>query len=718
MEKNRKMKMQLSNQSSSQKIGEKSYRSSSNQFLQNEVDNPMNCSLTSNQESLFFVESKASCLEMSLECENVKANKNLEAKKNIENVINCICQMINPVGLSPACCMCFQKQHKKCISKVAENPNFICTNCIITKMDFLEECTKYYPLKVTKGYLPIYHCVSNFIYLSDEEYVKIRRNELIPKIICINLDDKLGNFHPSFPQSIEIYINEILALKLIPPKNILSERKDKVFLCKNLLFRSSNKILIKQYTSEPNYIVGFVLNYPLNIESKLNELVKETSIMTDSIKTYQDWIQSLKSMDNQMKNELQLVRKEAREIFSLECPLTSSKMKIPCRGFGCNHVSCFDLENWLKSNQTIRKFECPFCRRYPHIYKIKIDSFLSMILETLMKEQMGNITEIELCENGSFVANEVGFVYNEKSNQFIKQPNLSSLNHITKEQNENNEKNSNIKNLNFTKNTNKNKNQEECPKKFKVITPILNNSSNPKISENLKISIPLKKNENEKSLQIVKTSGTREKENNILIHNSNIHYQNSTSLIDNSFSNKIPPNNLSQIIKIKDTLIDKESRQENIRALNQSLGNLKKFQIEENKNTQMFSVGKIDCNNFKVVLDKRKFTPNEKLISPLFDKSQNNKRIKKAKRKANYNENLERKKRNKLDNKTDNSFVNLIGINETKRSCPYKNEVPKGGKKPNNIYNQGIFVKFYSNENFDQILLNKCQELIKQNLEL
>ena len=78
-----------------------------------------------------------------------------------------------------------------------------------------------------------------------------------------------------------------------------------------------------------------------------------------------------------------------KSVVPMECPITSSCIKIPVRGRLCRHVRCFDLDGMLLSHLKISSWECPICRGNCH------DMLLDQLLYNIIKKSEYRLKSIE-----------------------------------------------------------------------------------------------------------------------------------------------------------------------------------------------------------------------------------------------------------------------------------------------------------------------------------
>ena len=66
---------------------------------------------------------------------------------------------------------------------------------------------------------------------------------------------------------------------------------------------------------------------------------------------------------------------------SLICPLTRKRINEPARGQNCTHLECYDLESYVKLGFETFKWNCSICRKYVPLNELKVDSYISNILQ-------------------------------------------------------------------------------------------------------------------------------------------------------------------------------------------------------------------------------------------------------------------------------------------------------------------------------------------------
>ncbi|XP_064479464.1 E3 SUMO-protein ligase PIAS3-like [Ornithodoros turicata] len=119
---------------------------------------------------------------------------------------------------------------------------------------------------------------------------------------------------------------------------------------------------------------------------KMNSAERSKSLIAETINT---------SLDSEVSATTAVV--------SVSCPLSRTRLQVPCRGITCNHLQCFDAICYLKTNETARGpgvWRCPVCYRIVDVTDLEIDQLWVEIL----KEVPSSCAEVQLYEDGSWTA--------------------------------------------------------------------------------------------------------------------------------------------------------------------------------------------------------------------------------------------------------------------------------------------------------------------------
>jgi len=85
---------------------------------------------------------------------------------------------------------------------------------------------------------------------------------------------------------------------------------------------------------------------------------------------------------------------ETAQRISLRCTLTRTRIRVPARGGKCSHLQCFDLENFLATNQWLRLNKCPICNQVVDMNSVKVDAYHQEIIQEL-KSSANETDEID-----------------------------------------------------------------------------------------------------------------------------------------------------------------------------------------------------------------------------------------------------------------------------------------------------------------------------------
>lgn len=86
--------------------------------------------------------------------------------------------------------------------------------------------------------------------------------------------------------------------------------------------------------------------------------------------------------------------------FSLVCPLSKTRIKIPVKSVNCNHLQCYDAHSFILMNEKKPNWLCPICYRSCFYDELEIQSyFLDVISSSSLPD---DCKEIELLADGSW----------------------------------------------------------------------------------------------------------------------------------------------------------------------------------------------------------------------------------------------------------------------------------------------------------------------------
>jgi len=92
---------------------------------------------------------------------------------------------------------------------------------------------------------------------------------------------------------------------------------------------------------------------------------------------------------------------ETLQIVSISDQVSHAKIKTPCRGQNCQHITVFDLEVYLNMNLQIPQWKCPICFQPSKLSDIFIDSYFKRIIDSVA-EIGDEVVEVSIHPDGTW----------------------------------------------------------------------------------------------------------------------------------------------------------------------------------------------------------------------------------------------------------------------------------------------------------------------------
>lgn len=284
--------------------------------------------------------------------------------------ISCFCDS-NPYEVYPPssliqCPLCFFYQHKKCIpEKIIHNSKYICYKCLFTYIDpFLQPIAPLIPPTLIKNKTSKFTFKTKII---NTGFIIFR---------CISFDSK---YELNWPQNCVVSINNksLLSLKL----NTRAYNEPIILLHsesmrENCFFKKNTHVYTSFLFSSSSMDNTFELK--ITSQNMPNKLFYISADLVSIIENPRDIIRKIETVNiiNRLceltKSEENTCIKEIIEMIDIYTGV--DYIKIPSRGYLCNHLSVFDLEKFLLMNSKTVKKVCPICHKAPG--KLYIDGFL------------------------------------------------------------------------------------------------------------------------------------------------------------------------------------------------------------------------------------------------------------------------------------------------------------------------------------------------------
>jgi len=103
-------------------------------------------------------------------------------------------------------------------------------------------------------------------------------------------------------------------------------------------------------------------------------------------------------------------------ICSLLCTVSKTAIHVPVRGKHCQHMQCFDLSVYLKTNEPISgpRWRCAICEEFVAVEDLVVDGYLSKILEEHREEVSATRDKVRIHRDGTWKLLEDKEVQNSK----------------------------------------------------------------------------------------------------------------------------------------------------------------------------------------------------------------------------------------------------------------------------------------------------------------
>lgn len=287
----------------------------------------------------------------------------------MESDLNCICfpKLANYSGAIVKCKNCKSEMHEECYNEFNNEifENFICFICQMTIYHPYLQCIDLIvnPFKLPKREkLEIYHKFQ----LTFDDLNNLRNNEKILYFTFSRLklkSEQKSLFFEFVNSTFIIFFNE---------RRIFMESNDFIPIPFHLINSKDNTLHIISVEAIQKPII-FLMFLGKNLE--IEDLAK-----TICSRNFFTLLQYKNKIDEKIKNENSF-------LLPLIDPFTFKIIDIPCRGRLCQHVTCFDLINYLIVNKTSReerfRWKCPLCGELAFWNELDVDLHILNLLKVL-----------------------------------------------------------------------------------------------------------------------------------------------------------------------------------------------------------------------------------------------------------------------------------------------------------------------------------------------
>lgn len=308
-------------------------------------------------------------------------------------VTSCTCKNNTSSLCSPheliQCPLCQTYQHSSCVPpSILSSPKYICPKCLFLYLDpFLKQEASFLPpTRLTNP-------ESTFTFkptITKDSFILIR---------CVTFK---GKYELKWAPVCNISLNNKIIFALKYPNKGYNEP---IAIVNNELMR--NTICFKRNTLFSQGIINIVNSAVNSITVSIDPFAFYHNavyyISIDLVSPIQSLSTLKKSVRGEFKKEI-LCKYTGCQYDTSVQPLYDyvdmvdiysgvDQIKIPVRGYFCNHTSFFDLEKFLVMNQRTIKKVCPFCHQL--LGRLYID----MAVAKVIKENKGEISKLKISSN-------------------------------------------------------------------------------------------------------------------------------------------------------------------------------------------------------------------------------------------------------------------------------------------------------------------------------
>ncbi|PHJ24363.1 miz sp-ring zinc finger domain-containing protein [Cystoisospora suis] len=301
------------------------------------------------------------------------------------------------------CIRCGGLNHMACYPAGYNPQNFVCSMCRMKRLD------PFYPVKevLWDARLEVSHYVFE---LNAQNLRKWRAEGKEVVVRCMQVD--LQPLYQSWPKSINIIVNGRTEESVAAP-SWEHKRRDMPIPITQYLKNSRNRIEFTWTNFEdPKIFHLAVLLCDTRTPDFLSEEVWKQGRLQEpeARQRVLDIINNRRGQSASSKSSGSGSDSEEEEVMCLEvtrriklvCPVTFTRIEIPCRGRSCLHLQCYDLAGYLLVTKNTKAFntrwKCPECHLYVRPDELVIDAFVQKVLADTDEDA----TVVELEQDASY----------------------------------------------------------------------------------------------------------------------------------------------------------------------------------------------------------------------------------------------------------------------------------------------------------------------------
>jgi len=200
----------------------------------------------------------------------------------------------------------------------------------------------------------------------------------------IGLHIRVCNYYCTLPPIVTRKRSGIKSRRAAKPINIAQFLK----LCPFI----KNVISINWIPDGKKYALAMYIVKQLSVDTLMKKLHDKKARSSEETKNY--IIKKLKNVDPDLTAT-------SSYNFSLVCPLSKVRMKIPAKSIHCDHIQCFDAGTFILMNEKKPQWICPTCNKSCLYDNIQIENyFLEIITSPTLSD---DINVIEVLADGSWI---------------------------------------------------------------------------------------------------------------------------------------------------------------------------------------------------------------------------------------------------------------------------------------------------------------------------
>lgn len=170
----------------------------------------------------------------------------------------------------------------------------------------------------------------------------------------------------------------------------------------------SNKLKITHYMAEYNSIViHLAISFFTDIRCYIVYVNSNTKPQANDMKHFNKEYDLKLLADYFKDNDSTLACYDFH--LQLRCPLGLNIIKVPVKGKSCNHVQCFDLDNYYTLNSNIPKWKCPICNKICTINNLCIDDYVNEIIQSVKDVPEDDVDSVSIYIDGKWKLDKSGY---------------------------------------------------------------------------------------------------------------------------------------------------------------------------------------------------------------------------------------------------------------------------------------------------------------------